>query len=660
MRGSHRRKDKRIWTPIFAVILAAAMMVPLFVRVRASQTPENDGSENSAVADPLYRNLPIEDGITINGQSVAGQTKEEARQFAQGIIDGRKNAVITLNDAMDNATTTVSAGNLGLIWTNEDMIDDIAHYGHGCNIIERYKDSKDLEKNGYDFTIGMDFDKEIISQFIAMNCTAYDVAPVEGTITKENGVFTVNGSAAGHAVNIDTSTEKIYQALMNNWSGQDMTINLNVETKEPKASPETLSHMTSILGSFTTYYATDNVERAANIANGCALINGTTVNPGEEFSVLDTITPFTAENGYELAGSYADNEIVNSFGGGICQVSTTLYNAVIRAELKITERNNHTMIVDYVDPSDDAAIAESAGMDMRFVNNLENPVYIEGITDGGAITFNIYGVETRAPGRVVSFESETLEEIPTEGTEVRTDATQPVGFVTSTPGHTGYKAQLWKVVSKDNLVVSKDIFNHSVYSMTPTIIRVGTAGTVTPELQNAINSKDLAAIQTAAENAKHGAASSEQAQAAAAAADDAYQAALADGQDTAAAADAAQAAAAAAANPDGNAVDGNAPGGNAPGSNALTGSAGTPSADGSALVPGADAQTGDATAAPAEGAAGGDQTAQAGQADAQQAAQQAAAKAASDAYQAAIAAGQDEISALAAATAAGNAAVAQQ
>ena len=77
---------------------------------------------------------------------------------------------------------------------------------------------------------------------------------------------------------------------------------------------------------------------------------------------------------------------VESFGGGICQVSTTLYNAVIRAELKVNERYNHSMIVSYVDPSADAAIAESSGMDFRFTNSLSDPVYIEGYTYNGTIS----------------------------------------------------------------------------------------------------------------------------------------------------------------------------------------------------------------------------------------------------------------------------------
>ena len=92
--------------------------------------------------------------------------------------------------------------------------------------------------------------------------------------------------------------------------------------------------------------------------NGCRLINGTTLYPGEEFSTLDKISPFTEANGYYPAGSYLNGMVVDSLGGGICQVSTTLYNAVLLSELEVTQRSNHSMIISYVKPSMDAAIAE--------------------------------------------------------------------------------------------------------------------------------------------------------------------------------------------------------------------------------------------------------------------------------------------------------------
>ena len=116
--------------------------------------------------------------------------------------------------------------------------------------------------------------------------------------------------------------------------------------------------------------------------------------------------PFDAENGYALAASYEMGKVVDSYGGGICQVSTTLYVAVLKAELEVTERYSHSMIVHYVDPSMDAAIAEGL-KDLKFINNTDAPIYIEASADGSTLHFAIYGHETRDPNRTVRYESET-------------------------------------------------------------------------------------------------------------------------------------------------------------------------------------------------------------------------------------------------------------
>ena len=133
------------------------------------------------------------------------------------------------------------------------------------------------------------------------------------------------------------------------------------------------------------------------------------------------------------------------------------------------------MIVSYVKPSDDAAIAGTY-KDLKFKNNLDNPVYIEGYCSGGVITFNVYGVETRPANREISFRSETLsEEDPV--TQFKVDAGQPVGyFNTEQSAHKGLTARLWKTVTVDGAVQSDEVFNNSKYKSSPKIVTVGTAG----------------------------------------------------------------------------------------------------------------------------------------------------------------------------------------
>lgn len=533
-----RISKKQKWTRIFAAVIAVILVATMILSLMISALAEETGNSSSKT---------VQDGITLNGQDLSGWTKEEVEELAESIYASMQDANITFLGVTDEQETSVKASNLGLQWVNEDIADEIAEYGHAANLIARYKQEKDLETNGADFVIEVDFNEDQIRTFIENNCLDWNEPAVEPTMTRGDGGFVYTEGSDGVVINEDESVSEIYTYLTTQWDGSDVEIELSAETQEPSTTVEDLQELTSVLGTYSTSYSTSNTARSANIANACAMIDGITLEPGESFSTLDVITPFTEENGYEMAGSYVGNEVVDSFGGGICQVSTTLYNAVIRAELNVTMRYCHSMIVSYVEPSADAAIAESSGMDFCFTNNLDYPVYIEGSTSGGVITFTIYGVETRASNRTVSFESETLTETPSEGITVKEDASLAVGTVEVTSGYTGYTARLWKVVTVDGVEESREVFNNSTYNMTPATVTVGTAGNVTDELREAMEAEDLEAIQTAAANAAAGTeetidtdALTAQAQVAA---DEAYAAALAEGKDTTTAMEEAQEAA---------------------------------------------------------------------------------------------------------------------
>jgi len=181
-------------------------------------------------------------------------------------------------------------------------------------------------------------------------------------------------------------------------------------------------------------------------------------------------------------------------GGGICQVSTTLYNAVLRAELNVTERSPHSMTVHYVDLSEDAAIAGTY-KDFKFVNSTEYPIYIEGYTTSDKkITFNIYGKETRDKNRTISFESQMVSETPAT-TILQEDAGQGIGYkAVSSKGSSGYVAELYKIVKVNGVETDRIKVNKSTYKGTNRVVTYGTAGdpTLSENLRAAIAAQDEA------------------------------------------------------------------------------------------------------------------------------------------------------------------------
>lgn len=433
----------------------------------------------------------IEAGIYADEMDLSGMTAGEAADEIRAYVDSYGGAVITLN-AVDGGTIVTTASELGLKWGNETMLDEVTHLGWDGDILQCYKELKDLQYKNKIYKVSFDFDKEKIRALIEENAAQYNKEAVNASLVKTESGFEITEGQTGVVVDTDASTDTVYDYLTGTWDGSDCALDLVIAVEEPEGRTEDLAQVKDVLGTFTTSYSTSGRSRSANVANGCSLIDGTTLYPGEEFSAYEAVSPFTEANGYYMAGSYLNGQVVDSLGGGICQVSTTLYNAVLRAELEVTERYNHSMIVTYVDPSADAAIAESSGKDFKFKNNTEYPIYIEGTTTPDKqITFTIYGVETRDSDREVSYESVVLERNVPEEEVIYADEGQPVGYCVVQSAHIGYKAQLWKVVREGGVEVSREQVNSSTYMKVPRSATVGVA-TADEGARNAI----MAAIAT--------------------------------------------------------------------------------------------------------------------------------------------------------------------
>jgi vancomycin resistance protein YoaR len=195
--------------------------------------------------------------------------------------------------------------------------------------------------------------------------------------------------------------------------------------------------------------------------------------PGEEFDVNAALEPYTEENGYAYAAEYSSGKVVQGLGGGICQVSTTLYNALLYAELEIVERYPHSMTVGYVDLSRDAAIAGDV-KNLVFKNNYDYPIYIAGGCSNGQLTFSIFGKETRPSNRTIEYESKTISTIqPGDAVVTEDDSLAPGEQTVTQNAHTGYTAELWKNIYVDGELQESVQVNSSTYNASPQYISVG-------------------------------------------------------------------------------------------------------------------------------------------------------------------------------------------
>ncbi len=472
-------KKLKVILPIMVFVAALSMLSGMYVRVSARS---NDGR--------------ISEGIYIESVYVGGMTAEEAEAALNGYITELNSKKITLTAG--EKQIRVDASKLGLTVTNEGIIQEAMSVGKTGSILRRYKDITDLKNGNLILDLDISIDKETVTALLNNNLKKIDTEAIDNGLIRENGEFIYMPGKTGIAVNVGPSVALIEEFISDEWNREDASMELSAEITQPKGSEAELARIKDLLGSYATNFKNSVAARVTNIKVATERIDGTVLYPGEEFSVNETILYRNAENGYEIAGSYEGGQTVQSYGGGVCQVSTTLYNAVILAELEVTNRQSHSMTVAYVPLSMDAAIAGDY-LDFKFKNNKEYPIYIEGFTKGKDLYFNIYGEETRPANRTIEFETVVLS---TEDPETEFKAAEvAIGTVTQTQSkHIGYKTQLWKIVKEDGKEVSREKFNTSNYKSSPRVLEIGIAtenAALRRKVYNAIEAGDAEALYDA-------------------------------------------------------------------------------------------------------------------------------------------------------------------
>lgn len=441
--------------------------------------------------------------IIISGVSI-GDTDVSGMNAAQAVAAVKKTAeeyasqkIVLKLDGERSAEAALTE--LGMSVADLDsVIRDALAYGKEGNPITCYKILKSAEKNENkkEFPIRYEVTAESAGAVLEEKLGALLIRPTDAKLTQSSGVTIIEDDVPGEKVDVKKTVSNINSFIAEDQREKDNTVSVRTEESEADITAEDLEGIKDVLGTYTTYYGESDDGRTMNVESGANHIGGTLVQPGEEVSADGLMAPYTEENGYAMAASYENNEVVESMGGGICQVSTTLYNALLLAELEITERYEHSMLVSYVEPSMDAAIADDV-KDLKFRNNMETPVYIEAVLSEGNITFNIYGKEVRPQGRTVEYISETLETV--ESDETRYVATEdPIGTMyTRDNGHNGLKAQLWKVVYENGTEVSREAVNYSTYLASGKTVAVGTfsdSEEASAKINVAIESQDEAQI----------------------------------------------------------------------------------------------------------------------------------------------------------------------
>lgn len=408
--------------------------------------------------------------ITIMEFNIGGKTKEEAKNLLNEKFQNslaKKKIQVKYQDK----TYAIEYAKLNARYNIDKVVDEAFSYGKDLSIFKKNK----LIQNGIGFNLELefDYDEDYISEVIALMEKDINLEPVNGKLEMvSSGKFNVVPDKKGYKL----QSEQLRNSIINNINDKvdaDISINAPVETISAKITAEELAKVDAIISSYSTNFATSAAGRVTNIELSTKAINGLLLMPGDSFSFNEIVGERTKARGYKEAGVIINNKIESGLGGGICQVSSTLYNAIIKSNINSTERFHHSLPSSYVDLGRDATV-DWGNLDYKFTNTLEYPIYIEGYTKNKVLYFNVYSNKSLTNRRyeIVNNVYQTVKAT----TKTVEDSTMPQGSKKIVQqAQTGYKVKVYRnAYDENNKLIKQELISDDYYRPIQGVIKVGT------------------------------------------------------------------------------------------------------------------------------------------------------------------------------------------
>lgn len=356
----------------------------------------------------LYGNMLVKQwqdkiysGVEIKGIDLSGKTKEDAlvkvkEELSQELINKKINIVV--GDKAFNYTYS----DIDAEFDVEDTVEKAVQFGKDAGFFEKISLIRNKNKEPHNIDMKVSYDESKINEIKDYIKSQVNISKKNAQVSIINGQVHVEKEASGYSLDEEEFASKFKEAINSDLkTSTDLKYEL-IEDKPDETYAE-LSKIKDKLSTFSTSYSIG--DRGYNLELVTNSLNGKVLMPGEEFSYSDFTQSLRGK--YKDAGGYVNNKVVQVEGGGICQVCTTLYRAVMRANIRSIERHNHSSKVGYALPGLDATVAWGY-LDYKFKNTYDFPIYIEGIGGNGIITFNIYGAKEGLNGCTYDIVAEDL------------------------------------------------------------------------------------------------------------------------------------------------------------------------------------------------------------------------------------------------------------
>lgn len=435
-------------------IYAIAILILCFIIVFQKESYANSNKSK------IYNNIYIEN------IDMSGLTKEEA-------IDKLKESIYCnkeINFLYDEHIYPLNFDFIELNYNIEDTVEKAFNIGRNKNIVDNTKIKINLKLGDkINFRLEPKYNNEKIDDYIEILCSQINKEPVDATINIEQDNIKVTEEVIGIKINKDTIRETIIDKI-DELDFNETSIPINII--KPKYTYENLSKINSVLGSYKTKFNLSNYNRSNNIYIATNKTNNILLNNNEEFSFNNIIGQRSEQAGFKEAPVIINGEMQSGLGGGICQVSSTIYNAVLYSGLEITEARNHSIPSSYIEKGRDATVSYGA-VDLKFRNNYQYPILIQNKVINDTIVTTIYGNDRYK--REIDIVTELVETIPNK-TIIKESSVMYNGenFIQE-KGRSGYKIKTYRIYkNKNGEILSKEYINESYYPPINKIIIKGT------------------------------------------------------------------------------------------------------------------------------------------------------------------------------------------
>ncbi|MEG1560090.1 MAG: VanW family protein [Clostridia bacterium] len=471
-KNEQRTKKRSFATPILLIAAGLLAIGTAFCAISVSSINRNE-IVKEAERQTIIKSGTFHAGITVNGISISGMTIDEAKT-ALLPVEATLTDSVHFNLKYETNTYEITKDDFTISYNTDALLNEAIMLGRDGGLLKLQHNLDNYHNAGKAYEIEYVVDAASFSDKLELLLSDIAVPPVDAALKIKSGSinyssvidnfpFTVSDGKNGIAIDMESLNSDLLTKMKN---GEFGDVEIPTVIVEPEITSDDIRGTAVLRAVFHTDFGSSSANRKANVRKAADLCNKTVLQPGDVFSCNDTMGARTEGRGWLPAPAVVDGgaRTENQAGGGVCQVSTTMYDCVVMSDLQIVYRQNHSAQSTYVDGGLDATI-NTGTIDFTWKNNTNHPVFLFMWTSGGTLYSAIYAEPFPSSFDSVKFTSELIKTIePPAEAKYITKGALPTGYwILRNDSKSGYKYASYKKYYNGNRLFDTKHVADSIY-----------------------------------------------------------------------------------------------------------------------------------------------------------------------------------------------------